>query len=163
MVGTLKICRTTNISALPPPPKLPAMAYSFFDEVRSLKKRFDTVIWMHCGSNYSICQSTVPRWQRYAVSLRYDFLVLRARNPSITGIATQAWDRLFVARQLLLRRYQWVMHVDGDTAVLAWRLSVHEFVRRTGRGENTFLYLSQDAARPATQHVGLGGPWLPTF
>ena len=103
--GVMKTCRDMNASAAPlVPPPLPAAASSLqFHEVERLRKRSSTVIWTHCGSNYTICQSTVPRWRQYARSFGYDLLVLRDRNPSITGIATHAWDRVFVAQQLLGR------------------------------------------------------------
>ena len=142
--GVMKTCRDMNASAAPlVPPPLPAAASSLqFHEVERLRKRSSTVIWTHCGSNYTICQSTVPRWRQYARSFGYDLLVLRDRNPSITGIATHAWDRVFVAQQLLGRGYEWAMHVDGDTAVLDSRLSIVEFARRTGCSSSAFLSLT---------------------
>ena len=97
--GVLKTCMDMNVSAASQvPPPLPAAASSHqFPEVERLRQHSRTVIWTHCGSNYTICQSTVPRWRQYARSFGYDLLVLRERNPLITGIATPAWDRVFVA------------------------------------------------------------------
>ena len=146
--GVMKTCRNTNISGLPAPPSLPPEALSRqFHEVHRLRQQSSTVIWTHCGGNYSICQSTVPRWRQYARVLRYDLLVLRDRDPAITGIATYAWDRVFVAWQLMERGYEWVMHVDGDTGVLDSRLSIHDFVGRLGCGQTPFLYVSQDVGK----------------
>ena len=77
--GVMKTCRDMNASAAPlVPPPLPAAASSLqFHEVERLRKRSSTVIWTHCGSNYTICQSTVPRWRQYAHSFGYDLLVHR--------------------------------------------------------------------------------------
>ena len=155
--GVMKTCRDMNASASLAPPPLPAAASSLqFHEVERLRKHSSTVIWTHCGSNYTICQNTVPRWRQYARSFGYDLLVLRERNPSITGIATHAWDRVFVAQQLLGRGYEWAMHVDGDTAILDSRLGIHEFARRTGCSSSAFLYLSQDVGKHGSLRAPCG-------
>ena len=155
--GVMKTCRDMNASASLAPPPLPAAASSLqFHEVERLRKHSNTIIWTHCGSNYTICQSTVPRWRQYARSFGYDLLVLRERNPSITGIATHAWDRVFVAQQLLGRGYEWVMHVDGDTAILDASLGIHEFARHTGCSSSAFLYLSQDVGKHGSLRAPCG-------
>jgi hypothetical protein len=155
--GVMKTCRDMNASASLAPPPLPAAASSLqFHEVERLRMHSNTIIWTHCGSNYTICQSTVPRWRQYARSFGYDLLVLRERNPSITGIATHAWDRVFVAQQLLGRGYEWVMHVDGDTAILDASLGIHEFARHTGCSSSAFLYLSQDVGKHGSLRAPCG-------
>ena len=146
--GVMKTCRSTNVTELPPAPALPAGVLSaMHEEVQSLRRHSDTVVWTHCGGNYTICLSTVPRWQQYARAFNYDLLVIRKRSAAITGIATHAWDRIFVAWQLMRLGYEWALHVDGDTGVLDWKLGIHEFVRRAGRADSPFLYLSQDVGK----------------
>ena len=146
--GVMGKCRSTNVTDLPPAPALPAGALSgMHEEVQSLRRHSDTVVWTHCGGNYTICLSTVPRWHQYTRAFNYDMLVIRKRSAAITGIATHAWDRIFVAWQLMRLGYEWALHVDGDTGVLDWKQSIHDFVRSARRADSPFLYLSQDVGK----------------
>ena len=120
-------------------------------EVSALRRRSDTVLFTVCV-NYTLSNATLPRWQRYAEIHGYDWLWVSARNLSITGIATAAWDRVFIAQQLFRRGYLDVMHVDGDSAVLAWETPIGAYVRNaTGpfgaAPASSFLYVSQDVGR----------------
>lgn len=116
------------------------------------------MIFTVCVNGYFLCDLTAPRWLRYSEWHGYDFLRVRTRNKTITGIATPAWDRIFLAQQLLTQKgYQQVMHVDGDSAVLAWETSLEAyFHNRTGpfaeAPGDTFMYLSQDRGRFGAYH-----------
>ena len=117
-----------------------------------LEPRSQTIIFAMC-SKYALAEITIPRWQRYAQLHRYDFLRISERNKTVTGmVATPAWDRAFLALQLFRKGYQHVMHVDGDTAILAWEKPVTAYIHDpTGpfahASSDAFLYVSQDRSQ----------------
>ena len=137
-------------------------------EVAALTRRSTTIVFAVCN-RYALSNITLPRWRRYTELHGFDFLVVGERNKTVTGIATPAWDRAFIARALFRMGYLDVMHVDGDSAVLAWEIPVGEYVRsRTGpfanASDDAFLYVSQDrsrfgayvpTARDFAQHISL--------
>ena len=120
-------------------------------EITVLERRSATVIFT-IAVRYSLAEITMPRWQQYSALHGYDFLWVRSRNKNVTGEVTAAWDRVFVAQQLFSKGYREVMHVDGDTAVLAWETPVTEYIRSSAgpfanASSDSFLYVSQDRAR----------------
>lgn len=102
--------------------------------------------------NYVLKNVTVPRWERYSAVHGYDFLTVTERNTSVTGIATAAWDRIFIALALFRKGYDVVIHADGDSAVLQPKTPIVQYVQSStgpfGRASPTsFLFVSQDRGR----------------
>ena len=133
------------------------------NEITVLERRSATVIFT-IAVRYALAEITMPRWQQYSALHGYDFLWVRSRNKNAvnTGEVTAAWDRVFVAQQLFRKGYREVMHVDGDTAVLAWETPISEYIRSSAgpfanASSDSFLYVSQDRAyQPNTKDLNQG-------
>ena len=74
------------------------------------------------------------------------------RNSSVTGTATAAWDRIFIALALFRKGYDVVIHADGDSAVLQPKTPIVQYVQSsTGpfarAPAKSFLFVSQDRGR----------------
>lgn len=127
-------------------------------QVKAHIRKSQTIIFAVCVK-YALANVTMPRWRRYADLHGYDFLAVTSRSTDITGIVAPAWDRVFLAQQLFHKGYRHVMHVDGDTAVLAWETPVIDYIRSSSgpfadASRDAFLYVSQDRGR--------FGAYLPT-
>ena len=70
-------------------------------DVSRLQRRAQAVVFTVCLGNNSAWDLTLPRWERFAQWHGYDWLVVRRRHASISGVATVAWERIFVALPLL--------------------------------------------------------------
>ena len=121
-------------------------------QVAELQPRASSIIFMVVVGKYVIGNVTIPRWRRYSQAHGHDFLVVTDRNKSVTGVASTAWDRVFIAQALFRKGYTDVMHVDGDTAPLAAEVDIRQYIRNSSgpfadADPDSFLYISQDVGR----------------